>query len=199
MGKRDFQLFNQPRSLGSTCNQNKLPRPESLLPSMIPDYLTSQYTNKAESFGAAQIFYFLITNKYFYKKSQPLRSIIRILQGLEEYDEDHFWGLVERYEEFREIDELDDDLISPAGKDLLKSCLRFYDEDRCSCYDACRHVYFESINSGFEERMGKLPPIEFKNNIDPKLDNKQRVTNKQIIREILKLKKDLDEGNCFKE
>jgi serine/threonine protein kinase len=186
--KRQFEEFkNKIKIIDFREDQKKKINPERILPSMVPDYMTKIYNNKADVFAAGQLFYFLISGQHYYKKCKSFHTIIKISQGLLAIEDVEFEKLLMEHEQFEIIDQLTDEQICQEGKDLLKNCLQFYEKDRFTSTHVLKHNYFKPLNEGFVKRNEQYPKVLNGSLLGENI-------NKQIlIEKILDLKMEFDD------
>ena len=119
---------------------------------------------KADIFSAGQIFFFLVTGRYFYKKNKYLKSIFKRIRKIGSDDENKFQDIVNNYESFEEIDAINPSLLNLEGKELLKMTLKYYPEQRPTAIDVLQNSFFKSLNHGVIQRISQYSNIDFKFN-----------------------------------
>ena len=131
-----------------------------VIPGMNPDYVYNDYTFKADVFSAGQILFYLVTGEYFYKKSKYLRQIFNFKHVSNKEPNHSLEDLVEKYELFEVIRNIDEEKLSEAGKDLLMKCLKYRHERRLSALDALKHPFFSELNANVEKRISKYKELK---------------------------------------
>ena len=156
-----------------------------------PDkYLSrNNYDEKLDVFSIANIFYFISTGEYFYRKNKLLRKIFNHYRGFGNENEFEFEMLIQEYEKFEDIDKIPSNILCNKGKDLLKKCLRIKSEHRISATDALNHEFFCPYNKNVQEEVLNFKKIDFE------IKNERTLKEEELTQLIMESIKHLNEKN----
>lgn len=150
-------------------------------PTMNVDLINTDYSLKADVFSFGLMFFFLATRESIYSKCTPFKQILKLVKSNKNRRSKRFRVLIEKYQKFTVIDQIQNDVLDEQGKDLLKKCLNFDAERRPSALEALKHPYFNELNSDLETKINNFCKIE-----DYDLDE-TKISYEHLIKKIILL------------